>query len=382
MPLSKVRSTASRVGLDAPRGREPTVKRALWGGIDIEHQRVAPHALRVGLAVGLATLVSHIAQLEDSWFAALAAITAMQPTLHTSFRSAIDSVIGAVFGAALGTAAAHVGSNQPWAVAATVVVALATAGWLRKDTIGNQAALVGAVIVLMPAQTHVQPIDYAELRLVQSLIGIGVALVVQVTIFPPKAHRKVRRELTWIYEAVAEMIERVGAGISGDENELEGLRKMWGTVEHRLADAGRLWDEAIREHGARHKLPAHWGETTSRITEQCPVLETAVLSAGSSEFLAALADDARALTQATSTCLQTIATGFQSGQMPRLPTAEVETQRAQLLHRARELEATRGEALYAETLAALAVVNGLNTIAQELVAAGAAQEQSDGDTPR
>lgn len=343
---------------------------------DVRQQRILPHAGRVGLAAALATLASHVAHLPDTWFATLAAIVAMQPTLHTSFRSARDSAGGAVGGALIGLAVAPFGGGEPWAIGLVVIVCLASAAWVRLDNVGVQAALVASVIVLMPSSQHLSLVEYSGVRLAQSLIGIGVALLVQLVFFPPRAQLKLRRELTWIYARLAGIVGRLGADLGeGQVGGLEpdadrhDLHERCVAVEARLVEAGRLWEEAMVERGHHGDLSPRWGPVTRRVVEQTAVLASATQESAGSGLLVALRSEVQQLVTAIADLMGAVAQAFDDGTGPAPCPDEVERCRAVLLDGVDAAHRQASGAPLSSLLPALTVVRALDVMARALVEA-------------
>ncbi|MBS1836314.1 MAG: FUSC family protein, partial [Actinobacteria bacterium] len=185
-------------------GRSPTT-------ISSAHRRLLKRSLRIGLAAALATLCSQLLHLPNPWFATVAAIVAMQSTLQATFRSGRNSILGAFIGAVLGLGVATVASDQAWAVGVVVTAPLVVFGWFRLRSIGQQAALVASVVVLVPSRPELTTLQFAVVRFGQAAIGIVVAMAVQALVFPPRAHRQVRRELAGIYLDMAQLLVHVTA---------------------------------------------------------------------------------------------------------------------------------------------------------------------------
>ena len=60
-------------------------------------------------------------------------------------------------------------------------------GLARMDQVARQSALVASVIVLVPTSTDLTTPEFAGVRLLETLIGIVVALVVNASVLPPRA---------------------------------------------------------------------------------------------------------------------------------------------------------------------------------------------------
>ena len=332
------------------------------------HQRLLRRSARIGIAAAIATLCSQLLQLPSPWFATLAAIVAMQGTLQATFRSARNSVLGAFIGAALGLAVAYFFKDQAWAVGVALAVPLAVFGWFRLGSIGQQAALVSSVIVLVPELPDFSTVDFARIRLEQAIIGIVVAVVVQALIFPPRAHKKVRRELAGVYRDMARLMGHITDALDDEPYATAAIRAERVDARTRLTQVDDMWDDAMSEHQSHGLLAAHWRVTTRRIWEQCSVLATEVSDVQHSALLAACRDDLTALTTVLERALQDVARWFHHAPADGvLELPDIEPTRTALLRRVRTAEVADVHETYSQTLQALAVANACNVIGERLV---------------
>lgn len=334
------------------------------------HQRVLKQSLRVGIAAAVATTCSQLLNLPNPWFATLAAIVAMHSTLQASRRSAVKSLAGAFIGAGVGLFFAYFFKDQAWAVGTVVGLSLLAFGWIRQRTVGEQAALIASVIVLVPEHADFSTVDFARIRLEQAVIGIAVAMLVQALVFPPRAHRQVRRELRRVYRDMAQLISYVTDVIDGSDYPAEAIRSSRVEVRSRLADIDSAWDDAMGEHPSHGLLGAHWRVTTRRIWEQCAVLTTEVREATASPLLVRCRGDLVALAELIRSSMAEVSAWFGGEPDALLVLPDFEPHLAALLEHVREEE----EAIdidrthsYANTLQALAVANAFVVITDRLV---------------
>ncbi len=331
------------------------------------HRRVIKRGIRIGVAAGLATLCSQLLHLPNPWFATVAAIVAVQGTLQATFRSGRNSLVGAFIGAALGLGVAYVAKDQAWAVALVVAAPLVLFGWFRLPAIGQQAALVASVVVLVPESTDFSTFDFALIRLSQAVIGIVVAMAVQAVLFPPRAHRTARRELGGVYRDMAHLLGSATEVLDGQPRRADAVRQARIDGRARLAKVDDLWDDAMAEHPSHGLLGSHWRVTTRRIWEQCAVLSTEVADAGDSALLRACRDELTTLTLALQQAMHDISGWFRHAH-PDSPIelTDLEPVRLAALNRVRRVEQGDRADPYPRTLQALAVANACNVIAERL----------------
>jgi uncharacterized membrane protein YccC len=352
--------------------------------------RIIRRAVKVGTAAALATLLAQLLGLQNPWFATLAAIVAMEITIRASVRTARNSLVGAVVGAGAGLGMAFFAKEQFWAVAVVVLVVFVVFGFLRMESAGRQAALVGSVIVLVPERAGVTTTDFAWIRLAETVIGISVALAVNRFLFPPHAYRTVRRDLAAAYQHLAELFGLIASACAGDGADARTVRVARQQTIASLRAVDGLWDEAMSEHPPHEVLAPHWRATTRRIWEQAAVIDTALAAVSTSPLVEQARGEMTALAAALTRSLGDVSNAFRSEQ-PVSDFPDLGPARTALLDRVQAIEDGRAPSPFSETLQVLGVVNGMSVVAARLIdlretshpelepPPGAAAHDDDGD---
>ncbi len=330
-------------------------------------RRVARRASKVALAATIATLIAELLELPVPWFATISAIVAVEVTLRVSVRAARNAVVGAVVGALVGLALATVAKDQVWAVGVVVLVSFVVFGLAKMEQVGRQAALVASVIVLIPSRSDLTTPQFAGVRLLETLIGIVVALVVNATVLPPRAFRGARRHLGEAYTSLATMYRLVVAA------EASGVRDATAVVAARrsfrasLRQVDELWDEALSERPTVEELAPHWRATTRRIWELCTAMDDAVMDAAARGPLAPARAELGELAEATADALDTVAAVLTGGDgAPLPPFDDLEERRRTMLRRVRDLEVHSGDLGFSQSLQVFTFVNSMSLIAVRL----------------
>jgi uncharacterized membrane protein YgaE (UPF0421/DUF939 family) len=179
------------------------VRRALWP--------ITQTAVAAGLSYFIAhSLVGHV----QPFFAPIAATVAMSTTTDLRAQRAIQLIAGVLLGIGIGTGGEALLGTGAWALAVTVFFALCVAlaigrGFIAEGALFfNQTAIAG--ILILTVHTNAEGID----RLIDALIGGGVALVFSLLLFPADPDSVLRRasqsvfaacerELRWLDEFLA-----------------------------------------------------------------------------------------------------------------------------------------------------------------------------------
>jgi hypothetical protein len=239
--------------------------------------------------------------------------------------TARNSVLGAVVGAAVGLGLATVAKDQVWAVGLVVVVSFMVFGLASMDQVGRQAALVASVIVLIPSSTGLTTPEFAGVRLLETLIGIVVALVVNATVLPPRAFRGARRHLGESYQSLAAMYRLVVAAEATGARDAAGVLAARRAFRASIRSVDELWDEALAERPALDELSPHWRAATRRIWEQCAAMDDAVMHSTARGQLEGARDQLRALAEATAEALDVVATTMTTSDVEPVPRSRSST---------------------------------------------------------
>jgi uncharacterized membrane protein YgaE (UPF0421/DUF939 family) len=139
-------------------------------------------AAKTAIAAGLAWVAALAADPHSRpYFAPLAVLLVVQPTVYDSLSRAFQRVAGVVVGVAAALAVSRVLLPSAWSIGIIIFVGL-IAGWTAR--LGPQGVVqipVSALLVFLVGQTTP---GYAGERIVDTLIGAGVA-VIAVLLTPP-----------------------------------------------------------------------------------------------------------------------------------------------------------------------------------------------------
>jgi Predicted membrane protein len=148
-------------------------------------------------------------------FAAIAALLVVQPSVNQSLAKGIERSLGVVIGVVLASTATLLFGHSSWVVLAIIVVALFLA-WALQLTPGStvQIPISAMLVVAMGAQTP----GYAGSRVLETVIGAAVGLLVNVAIVPPvllgPAHESVAR----LSEGIAGTLEALARGLKSAQS--------------------------------------------------------------------------------------------------------------------------------------------------------------------
>lgn len=161
-------------------------------------------------------------------FAAIAALLVVQPSVNQSFGKAIERSIGVILGVLVATAASLVFGTDSWIILVTIVIAMLVA-WALKMTPGtsNQVAISAMLVLALGSSSPAYAVD----RILETLIGAAIGIIVNVLIVPPVAVSPARRDLSLLGGELAASLDRLASALESTQTPADLQRLM---VEARL----------------------------------------------------------------------------------------------------------------------------------------------------
>ncbi len=187
--LRVVRASLDRIGLD-----ERVLKTALAAGLGWWLARVAVGAAR-------------------PYFAPLAAILIVQATVAQTVSRGVQRVAGVLLGVLVAMAVTRFWGLTAWSIGGMVLAALALGSLTRLGGHGaSQVAVSALLVMIVGAQTRV---EYAWLRVVETLVGAAVGVVVCALLVPPNYLPRAEQALTDLLREQAGILRGVAAVLAG-----------------------------------------------------------------------------------------------------------------------------------------------------------------------
>ncbi|MFS0912278.1 aromatic acid exporter family protein [Microbacterium sp. 179-I 3D2 NHS] len=147
-------------------------------------------------------------------FAAIAALLVVQPSVNQSLSKALERSIGVIAGVVIAVGLGLLFGRSSWVVLLAIVVAMLTAWVFRTSPgTGNQIA-ISAMLVLALGSTSA---EYALARIVETLIGVVIGIVVNALIVPPVLVAPARRDLGLLGRELAASLDRLADALSAPQ---------------------------------------------------------------------------------------------------------------------------------------------------------------------
>ncbi|NQX26201.1 FUSC family protein [Microbacteriaceae bacterium VKM Ac-2854] len=161
--------------------------------------------LKTALATVLAWLVAGLIFPETlPVFGAIAALLVVAPSVNQSLGKALERSIGVIAGVIVGSVIGGLFGDRSFIVIVAIVAAIAV-GWLVKLTPASAVQIpISAMLVL--AVGSVTP-GYAVDRIVETLIGAAIGVIVNVAIVPPVVLEPAERAVGALADQLADSLD-------------------------------------------------------------------------------------------------------------------------------------------------------------------------------
>lgn len=155
-------------------------------------------------------------------FAAIAALLVVQPSVNQSLGKAVERSIGVILGVLIATGISLAFGQSTWIILLAIVVAMLVA-WALKMTPGtsNQVAISAMLVLALGASSP----EYALDRVLETLIGAAIGIIVNALIVPPVAVAPARDALARLGGELAASADRLAAALGRPQSpaDLEAL---------------------------------------------------------------------------------------------------------------------------------------------------------------
>jgi uncharacterized membrane protein YgaE (UPF0421/DUF939 family) len=255
-------STVPRVVRSSSARPQAAQLRRLRGRLDPERVVDLVQTVKTAFAGGLAWwLATDIGQLDQAFLAPWAAVLVVHATVYKTVSRASQQVAATFFAVFLAFAAGSLLGIGPWSLGVVILIGFLV-GQLR--WVKDEAATIATTALVTLATGTSTQMDLLASRLIDTAVGVGVGLAVNLLVWPPLRDRvawshalKLSGELSEVLRAMA-----VGAGDGLTTEETDGWVRQLRTVDLRIDQAWRLLWQA-RESGRfnpRRSRPTGWLE--------------------------------------------------------------------------------------------------------------------------
>jgi uncharacterized membrane protein YccC len=167
-------------------------------------------AIQATIAVALSVAAGRAISGERWYWAVLAAFVVFvrATTVGETFSRAWQRILGTLLGVAIGLGVAAAVGHHPWTAAVVGLVAIFFAYYLMRISYIGMIACFTIALALLYEETGQAPAGLMTLRLLETLAGAIIGVLVSALVLPARSGRRVRALAAGVLRAAAEAIDR------------------------------------------------------------------------------------------------------------------------------------------------------------------------------
>lgn len=144
-------------------------------------------------------------------FAAIAALLVVQPNVNQSLSRAVERSIGVTVGVIVAYLVGVVFGGGYWVVLLSIVAAIGIAWLLRLTTTTSVQVPISAMLVL---SVGVGTPGYAFDRIVETMIGAAIGVIVNIVVVPPVEIDPARQSVDELLDEIADRIDAIARALT------------------------------------------------------------------------------------------------------------------------------------------------------------------------
>jgi uncharacterized membrane protein YgaE (UPF0421/DUF939 family) len=156
--------------------------------LNIEFKKIGMRNIKTAIAVIISILISRVFKTEYPFYAAIASIISMQSSVENSFKTGRNRMLGTIVGAAVGFICALISPENPLLIGIGIVCVIYLCNLLNWKESSSIAGIVFCAIMLNLKGNSA--VIYSINRIIDTFVGIIVAIAVNYFVVPPKVEKE------------------------------------------------------------------------------------------------------------------------------------------------------------------------------------------------
>jgi uncharacterized membrane protein YccC len=272
-------------------------------------------ATKTTVAAVLSLIIAEVLHWEYPFYAVIAAIIVMGLTSGSTFKLSLQRINGTLVGGLIGVLASLTLGNTPWSLGISVFLSISLASQWKLKEAAKVSGYVAAITVLTHSQ---QPLLYGWGRFLETLLGVGVALLVNRFFWRTNAEVELRQVLSQILVALEELYQQIITCYFTGQCEEESVTLLKSKLISLLQESRELWSEVKKDQGSESseiKINAAWEFLIRRLWEHSLMIDHSALVKRRYQdtFWQRLIPELQQLAKATSAALQQLAIALKTG---------------------------------------------------------------------
>jgi uncharacterized membrane protein YgaE (UPF0421/DUF939 family) len=183
--------------------------------------KIGMRNIKTALSVFLCVVIFQMFNMGSPFYAAIAAIISMQSSVVDSFKTGKNRMLGTFLGALIGLIFALIGPSNPLLIGLGIMIIISISNWLGWN---KSISIAGVVfIAIMVNLNGKSPWTYSLYRIVDTLVGISIAVMINYFISPPINIDKISEHCQML---ISMFLEKLKTKLClGEEINIEELNK-------------------------------------------------------------------------------------------------------------------------------------------------------------
>lgn len=162
--------------------------------------------VKTGIAVTFCIALSHLLHLNQPFTAVIATVISMGKSIDLSVKAGKNKMIGVVIGSAVGTAFAAILPGNAGLCGIGVILSLYLCHLLHLESAGVLSSFSFASVMFGASQSA--PWEYSLPSMGAALLGISVAVVVNLVVMPPNHAVEIKRIYSELLHKTTEAVQK------------------------------------------------------------------------------------------------------------------------------------------------------------------------------
>ncbi|OAB71327.1 FUSC family protein [Paenibacillus crassostreae] len=214
--------------------------------------------IKTAIAILVCLIIANLLKLEYPFYVTIATVISMENSVTNSFTAGKNRIMGTLLGAGIGLFFATLDPENVLLCALGIILVIYGCNLLKWNKSISIASIVFLAIMLnLDGDT---PLYYSLNRIIDTLIGVGVAIVVNYFVFPPKHEVNIHHARKLLSKETVSIMERL---VSNEDLDLKKLKAYLKKLEKyldiskeefHLGNDGDDSEEKITEEYQSYKL--------------------------------------------------------------------------------------------------------------------------------
>lgn len=149
---------------------------------------IGPRTIKTGVAVALTLYISYALAIRSPFYAVVAAIIVIQPTVSDSWKTGFFRMLGTFVGAVVGAVFVSISPGNPLLAAIGIIIIILL---MNKFNWRESIVIAGVVFIGIFLDAEGDYLSYSIHRLLDTSLGIIIAVFINYAIYPPRYNDKI-----------------------------------------------------------------------------------------------------------------------------------------------------------------------------------------------